>query len=159
MPHALQPARAAPGTRLALHRRVARAQARRRQRDMPPHTRSMWAAARRREAARRGSVITFIARAPRSTLFARGANAAQRLLPGQCRRRRGGCTRPPTHSAHAARACSSTHRRGKIHRAIFTRWSDGCRRTALHSLSPPSPDTHGARARVAIGSRATATYL
>jgi len=44
VPHALQPARAAPGTRLALHRRGARAQARRRQRDMPPHARSMWAA-------------------------------------------------------------------------------------------------------------------
>ena len=44
VPHALQPARAAPGMRLALHRRVARAQARRRQRDMPPHARSMWAA-------------------------------------------------------------------------------------------------------------------
>ena len=88
-------------------------------------------------------MIACIARAPRSTLFARGARAAQRLLPGHCRRGRGGCTRPPTHSAHAARACSSTHRRKEIHRAISTRWNDGCRRTALHSLPPPSPDTDG----------------
>lgn len=45
----------------------------------------------RREAARRVPAIACSARAPHSTLHARGARANQRLMPEQCRRRCGGC--------------------------------------------------------------------
>lgn len=37
-----------------------------------------------------------------------------------------------------------------IYCATFIRWNDGCRWNALHSLPPPSLDTHGPRVRVAL---------
>ena len=114
---------------------------------------------RRRGAARRGPV-TNSSRAHRAARCSREAPAQPN---GSCQDNAdagvGGSTRPPTHSAHAARACSSTHRRGKILRAISTRWNDGCRRTALHSLPPPSPDTDGPRASVALSSMAAIQAL
>ena len=86
-------ARTAAGTRHARHAPGA-ASTRRTCAGTPPAARHATARAqhvgrgRRREAARRGPVIACNAQAPRSTLFARGARAAQRLLPGQCRRGR-----------------------------------------------------------------------
>ena len=152
-------ARTAAGTRHARHAPGA-ASTRRTCAGTPPAARHATARAqhvgrgRRRGAARRGPV-TNSSRAHRAARCSREAPAQPN---GSCQDNAdagvGSSTRPPTHSAHAARACSSTHRRGKILRAISTRWNDGCRRTALHSLPPPSPDTDGPRASVALSSRA-----
>ena len=146
--NAARAARTAAGTRRARHAPGA-ASTRRTCAGTPPAARHATARAqhvgrgRRRGAARRGPV-TNSSRAHRAARCSREAPAQPN---GSCQDNAdagvGGSTRPPTHSAHAARACSSTHRRGKILRAISTRWNDGCRRTALHSLPPPSPDTDG----------------
>ena len=152
VPHALQPARAAPGTRLALHQRLTCAPAEiifgRSNNGAPARARRMHA----------GETAS-----PMSAAYA----TCDTHVSAAARRPQRACLRSPTTPArttHTQARRLHTRTNGQrtrrtrlladaarnIYCATFIRWNDGCRWNALHSLPPPSLDTHGPRVRVAL---------